>query len=442
MATVIAHFYNEEYLLPWWLKHHLKLFDHGILINYGSTDNSVSICRDLAPNWEIINSRNHFFGAKECDEEVMDIESRVKGWKITLNITEFFCTQDIGIFVSSLEDRDCSMAALRGVVLCDRPDEDRLEPSHEIPLIEQVVYGFFEDYQSVPGIDFVTRSRIFHNKIHGQYTLGRHRTSDSYICHPKGALILWLGYSPWTERFIKRKLQIQSKIPDTDKVGQLGTHHLMTRLELEKIRSLAANHVIDLRRTGDFKSIIYGASPDKVLNNYPSIMQDYQIPSLTHFQFFQSLQRYFASILLHTNPAEAISWQNLINSYDNLDSDVSLSLQYINLAKAYYRNSNNEMLQYCSMLAIQFHHYITDGHFLLGISLFNQRHFDLARKYFEIAASQRPFDARVLFMLGLSLHQSGKNKLSAKFFQEAHRIRPDWSEAGRNAELVSKIMDI
>ena len=45
-TTVISHFYNEEYLLPWWLAHHTKLFDHGILINKGSTDRSVEICKN------------------------------------------------------------------------------------------------------------------------------------------------------------------------------------------------------------------------------------------------------------------------------------------------------------------------------------------------------------------------------------------------------------
>ena len=34
--TVICHFRNEEVLLPFWLRHHALLFDHGILIDYGS----------------------------------------------------------------------------------------------------------------------------------------------------------------------------------------------------------------------------------------------------------------------------------------------------------------------------------------------------------------------------------------------------------------------
>ena len=35
--TITAVFYNEEYLLPWWLMHHKQYFDHGVLINYAST---------------------------------------------------------------------------------------------------------------------------------------------------------------------------------------------------------------------------------------------------------------------------------------------------------------------------------------------------------------------------------------------------------------------
>ena len=44
--TVLCHFYNEEWILPFWLKHHREIFDHGIMIDYNSTDRSVEIIRD------------------------------------------------------------------------------------------------------------------------------------------------------------------------------------------------------------------------------------------------------------------------------------------------------------------------------------------------------------------------------------------------------------
>ena len=73
MNTIISHFYNEEYLLPWWLNHHKDMFDHGIMIDYDSTDNSVEIIKSICPKWTIVKSRNRFFQAKDIDSEVEDI---------------------------------------------------------------------------------------------------------------------------------------------------------------------------------------------------------------------------------------------------------------------------------------------------------------------------------------------------------------------------------
>ncbi|PFY55127.1 hypothetical protein COL52_26315, partial [Bacillus toyonensis] len=84
-TTLISHFYNEEYLLPWWLMHHTKLFDHGILINRGSTDRSVEICKLFAPHWEIRDSKVLEFDAVLVDQEVMNIEKEITGWKMVLN---------------------------------------------------------------------------------------------------------------------------------------------------------------------------------------------------------------------------------------------------------------------------------------------------------------------------------------------------------------------
>ena len=33
MKVLISHFFNEEYMLPWWLKHHREIFDHGVLMH-------------------------------------------------------------------------------------------------------------------------------------------------------------------------------------------------------------------------------------------------------------------------------------------------------------------------------------------------------------------------------------------------------------------------
>lgn len=89
-ATVVTHIYNEEFLLPFWIRHHLKRFDHGVVINYASTDKSKAIIENLAPTWTVIESPFADFDAAKLDELVESIEANIEGVKIALTTTEFF----------------------------------------------------------------------------------------------------------------------------------------------------------------------------------------------------------------------------------------------------------------------------------------------------------------------------------------------------------------
>ena len=96
---LIAHFYNEEYLLPFWIRHHFNLFDDVVLINNNSSDRSVEIIQTMAPNWKIIDSRFKTFNSKTTDELIMQIENSYEDYiKITLNITEFLIINDYELF--------------------------------------------------------------------------------------------------------------------------------------------------------------------------------------------------------------------------------------------------------------------------------------------------------------------------------------------------------
>lgn len=98
--TLISHIYNEEYLLPFWLNYHKNIFDYGIIINYDSTDKSLAIIKEICPEWSIINSRNKYYIPHEVDNEVMDIEKKIDGYKICLNVTEYlFCDGNIKDFL-------------------------------------------------------------------------------------------------------------------------------------------------------------------------------------------------------------------------------------------------------------------------------------------------------------------------------------------------------
>ena len=218
--TIISHFYNEEYLLPWWLEHHKKYFNHGIMINYASTDSSVSIIRQLCPDWTIINSRNEFFDAKLIDEEVMDIESKVLGWKTCLNTTEFL----VGDF-SLLNNTPNQEITVPCFIMVDI--EPEVLPSYDKPLIEQKYYGIHYHGRD----PLARRPRLIHNKIRVDYPLGRHY--PDFITDK--LKVLWYGWSPFNKRTLDRKLQIQNRIPDTDKARGFGSQHIANEEKLNVI---------------------------------------------------------------------------------------------------------------------------------------------------------------------------------------------------------------
>jgi hypothetical protein len=221
--TIISHFYNEEYLLPWFLHHHKKIFDHGVMIDYHSTDNSVNIIKEICPNWDIITSRNINFQADNVDLELNDIEQQIDGWKICLNTTEHL----IGDYSVLNESPQQLLVPTIFFVDCDR---DRLI-NKNIPIYEQKTYGFtFHD-------NFHERkARSLHN-ISVQYPIrntnnctgpGRHYT----LYNTDKLAIFYYGWCPFDEGQIARKLQIQTQIPQSDKDKGWGFQHIVDKEKL------------------------------------------------------------------------------------------------------------------------------------------------------------------------------------------------------------------
>jgi len=213
MKTVLMHFYNEEYLLPWWLEHHKKYFDHGILIDYASTDNSVAICKEICPNWQVVSSRNIEFDAGLCDEEVVFYEQQIEGWRIALTTTEFL--------IGNLDKLTVDIPArsdwhIPGVMFTAWDPEGSLDKNK--PLWEQLKMGI--PYTVNP---HAHRPRSLHNFKDPQYELGRHVLGSRY--NTEDVVIFHYAYCIVGEPMIKRRLQIQTKVSLRDKQHGLGTNH-------------------------------------------------------------------------------------------------------------------------------------------------------------------------------------------------------------------------
>jgi hypothetical protein len=234
VRAVISHFYNEEYLLPWWLAHHVDLFDVGILINHGSTDRSVEIARDLAPHWRIVNSRLTEFDAALTDLEVSNYEWELPpSWKIALNITEFLLpTKPLSEIESELTKQGRVGCACSGFVVVD--DAPERAPTYERPLALQKHWGLDDNAEHHPDLranlglpSLISRNRFYHSNSTGLYTVGRHSSMHpDYSYRSRDLLIFHYNFAPWTEEGIRRKTHHRNKMATADIARGWGAQHL------------------------------------------------------------------------------------------------------------------------------------------------------------------------------------------------------------------------
>lgn len=264
-TTVFIHLLNEKELLPHWLKHHKKMFDHGVVIDFYSTDNTRDIVKDICPTWDIVAPTKGF---GECSELIEVWEQNYDGWKIALNVTEFLFIDDLKKFIIDFENKypDMNGIRARGTIIVDTIGKPIID---DIPLVLQYTNGYFEedivpkyiDYndKSDPsiwhnanehiaktakliemGID--GRSRLLHKCKTGRYLQGRHITLHENI-YPRSTnttpesdlIVLWFGFAP-SSIAIARHSKESSYILRQNKLGirELIKYHGEISYDLKK----------------------------------------------------------------------------------------------------------------------------------------------------------------------------------------------------------------
>lgn len=226
--TLISHFFNEEYLLPWFLNQHKNIFNHGIMINYASTDNSVKIIKEICPTWDVIDSKNKYFSAVEIDEEVKEIESKIFGWKIALNVTEHIINLEV---LPNIKNHVFGIKCYKMIDI-----EPNVLPTYDKTLIEQK--NIATNHCTNIG---EAGTRFIHSFDSGRYTIGRHGFNNSFSMLDDSKIAKYV-FSPWNEKFIQRKLQIASKVPESDLKKGMGGHHVFS---IEEWESQYQQHLIN-----------------------------------------------------------------------------------------------------------------------------------------------------------------------------------------------------
>jgi len=239
--TIISHFYNEEYLLSWWLNHHKKYFDHGIMIDYDSTDNSKKIIQEICPNWQIVKTKNKYFDSAVIDKEVEEYEKQIDGWRICLNTTEFL----VGDY-SLLNNSFKKQLFLGNLIFV----EDKIDSLNKnIPIFNQVVNGYSQIHDGSATLN--TGNRTFRS-IH-DYPIkypdhgGRHFSGPISTNDLK---IFYYGYLISIKEIVSRKLQIQSKISNEEYERYVNLDHPNITNEnnfLNKIKTYQLPHCTDMK---------------------------------------------------------------------------------------------------------------------------------------------------------------------------------------------------
>ena len=227
MLTLITHFFNEEYLLPWWCRHHRPYVDRCILIDYDSTDRSAEIIKKLCPEWEVIVSRNRDFNAANNTQEVQDLEHSLTGWRIALNVTEFL----VGDY-NILKEKTTPMRTVVPILgfVDDHCIRESADPDQ--PLYKQITSGYpiEESFQTL------CMGRSLHNYNFFYDNPGRHYPAT----HHPNFVIFKYQFAPMTKELIQRKLQIQTRIPESDRLSGAGWHHT------NKLKGLTEPDVIEM----------------------------------------------------------------------------------------------------------------------------------------------------------------------------------------------------
>lgn len=248
MRTVVTHFHNEAFLLPFWLRHHLPMFDHGILIDHHSTDGSADIARALAPGWTHVTSETRDFDAIDCDFEVMLHERTAPGWKIALTTTEFLCCPCLDAVEALAGSEGARALCFDAAIMVDPPGLALPPVRADRPLVLQRHHGYVErDHPTLIG-RIPYHDRLYHDHAHGSYHPGRHISNRPAARMEGLGMLLWFGFSPWEAGFLARKRQIAARVPDADRAAGRGRQHLQSLAEWETQRTRLAAHATDLRR--------------------------------------------------------------------------------------------------------------------------------------------------------------------------------------------------
>lgn len=249
--TLFTTVLDGEPLLLYWLEHHRRLFDHGVITLYPSKDNSEEIIRTMCPDWDIVKPVHHpMYSCAGADKEVMTQERKHKGWKMALNITEFAVTQNLADVVKSVSRETKCIPPIDVAVMVDTPEtvDDKLDP--DLPLLHQKHHGLFS--RAYP-LWTCRHARQLHRGRHGDYDVGRHNSRVKPQAKSPLLYVAWFVWSPYY-MIRERKLAMQDQLPEVDVATNRGWQHMVTAEEQDARFAKVSAIAYDLNRDSGYQT--------------------------------------------------------------------------------------------------------------------------------------------------------------------------------------------
>ena len=249
--TLFTTVLDGEPLLSYWLEHHKRLFDHGVITLYPCRDNSLDIIRTICPGWDIVKPvHKPNYSCADADKEVMTQESKHRGWKMALNITEFATCRNLFDVIKSVSKETKCILPADAAVMVDTPrtKNDNLDP--DIPLLLQKHHGLFSrDYP----LWKCRHGRQLHRGMNGKYDVGRHNSHIRPQARSKLLYVSWFVWSPYRD-IRERKLAVKDQLPPIDVQVKRGWQHMVDDKEQDARFKRVSAIAYDLNKNPGYKA--------------------------------------------------------------------------------------------------------------------------------------------------------------------------------------------
>ena len=268
----VTNVYNEEVLLPHWIRHHARICARVIFLNWRSTDRSLEIIRNTAPSgWKVAHTPYGYYEGETMGFFAMQYMSHFKGSFVAIiTAAEFLISPNF--FETSALEKQCQACAfvIPGVLIVGGDDPF----DYNCDLVGRyTVYGLTKRnigpyLQWDPRKNFAARF-LWRGSQRGPYPLFSGHAIEGFslaeddenmynLPGNNQMFVLKYSWTPWPS-LLERKIHLADNIEESKKKDQIevaghyiSLHRNASQANLDRAEQFKESAHINLRLLPDF----------------------------------------------------------------------------------------------------------------------------------------------------------------------------------------------